>query len=243
MASTSPTVRVAVTQAEPAWLDLQGSVDKACALIGEAAGAGAQLVVFPECFIPGYPTWIWSANTVFEFICVDILTVWSDRARPVDPELITRYIKNSLRRDSPEMDTIRSCVKKNKVTVSLGFSENDGHSLYIAQCTIGPDGEIKMWRRKLKPTHMERTVFGDASGSSLENVVDTPVGRVGSLACWEHLQPLLKYHTLHQREEIHAAAWPPVFEHDGGPSLWSLSREGEYINFVHPTFERIHATY
>lgn len=124
------------------------------------------------------------------------------------------------------MDEIRSCVARNNVTVSLGFSENDNNSLYIAQCTIGPDGDVQMMRRKLKPTHMERTIFGDASGASLTNVVATPVGRLGSLSCWEHAQPLLKYNTLRQHEEIHVGAWPPVFHHHGGPSLWSMSREG-----------------
>lgn len=150
----------------------------------------------------------------------------NDRSRPVDFELTNRYIMNSLRRDSPEMDAIRACVARNKITVTLGFSENDNNSLYIAACTIGPDGAIQMMRRKMKPTHMERTIFGDASGSSLANVVDTPVGRIGTLSCWEHVQPLLKYHTLHQHEEIHVAAWPPVFPHRDGPGLWSMSREG-----------------
>jgi predicted amidohydrolase len=78
-----------------------------------------------------------------------------------------KYIKNSLVVDSIEMETIRECAAKNKIIVSLGFSENDGNSLYIAQCTIGSDGQIKMKRRKIKPTHMERTIFGDGSGSSL----------------------------------------------------------------------------
>jgi len=125
------------------------------------------------------------------------------------------------------MSKICAIAAKNKITVSLGFSENDGgHSLYIAQCTIGHDGEIKMRRRKLKPTHMERTVFGDASGGSLNNVVDTPIGKVGSLACWEHLQPLLKYNTYLQREEIHNAAWPPLYPFVEGPGLWSMSADG-----------------
>jgi nitrilase len=98
----------------------------------------------------------------------------------VDFDLSTKYAKNSLRIDSSEMSKICAVAAKNKITVSLGFSENDGgHSLYIAQCTIGADGEMKMRRRKLKPTHMERTMFGDASGASLNNVVDTPVGKVG----------------------------------------------------------------
>jgi nitrilase len=74
---------------------------------------------------------------------------------------------------------------------------------------------------------MERTIFGDASGNSLMNVATTGIGRrVGALACWEHCQPLLKYHTLHQREEIHCSAWPPIVPHQGGPDLWSMSKEG-----------------
>jgi nitrilase len=73
---------------------------------------------------------------------------------------------------------------------------------------------------------MERTVFGDASGETLNGVVDTSIGRVGALACWEHAQPLLKYYMCSQREQIHVAAWPPVHIHKGS-ELWSLSREGE----------------
>jgi nitrilase len=149
------------------------------------------------------------------------------RTRLVDFDLGVKYIKNSLVVDSIEMETIRSCAAKNKIIVSLGFSENDGNSLYIAQCTIGSDGQIKMKRRKIKPTHMERTIFGDGSGSSLMNVVSTEIGKVGSLACWEHMQPLLKYHTISQGEEIHIAAWPPLSPHSGGPGLWSISAEGE----------------
>jgi nitrilase len=109
----------------------------------------------------------------------------------------------------------------------MSFSENDHHSLYISQCTIDADGKIKMLRRKMKPTHMERTIFGDASGGSLTNVVQTPYARVGGLCCWEHIQPLLKYHTFHQREEIHVAAWPPLWPHSGGSDFWSMSKDGQ----------------
>jgi hypothetical protein len=149
------------------------------------------------------------------------------RSRPVDPVLSTQYIKNSLVVDSPEMRRIQDCAAKNCIVVSLGFSENDHNSLYIAQAIIDIDGKILMKRRKLKATHMERTIFGDASGNSLMNVATTGIGRrVGALACWEHCQPLLKYHTLHQREEIHCSAWPPIVPHQGGPDLWSMSKEG-----------------
>ncbi|KAA8575037.1 hypothetical protein MFRU_002g03350 [Monilinia fructicola] len=207
MTQSEGTIRVAVTQAAPEWLDLEKTVEKTCRLIEEAATNGAKLVTFPECWIPGYPAWIWS--------------------RAVDFEFSTIYIKNSLKIDSPQMAQIRACAAKNHINVSLGFSENHNHSLYISQATIGSDGEILMARRKLMPSHMERTVFGDASGNCLNNVVEVPgVGRIGALACWEHAQPLLKYNTILQRETFHVAAWPPVFEHPGGPGLWSMSSAG-----------------
>ncbi|KAH8892706.1 carbon-nitrogen hydrolase [Thozetella sp. PMI_491] len=208
MASSAPSsVRVAVAQFEPVWLDLQGTVDKTCRLLEEAAVGGAQLVAFPECWIPGYPAWIWT--------------------RSVDFDLSTAYIQNSLRVDSPEMQRICDAAAKHKISVVLGFSENHRDSLYISQVVIDADGIIQVNRRKLKATHMERTIFGEASGLSLKNVVELEgIGRVGALSCWEHTQPLLKYHTYHQNESIHVAAWPPLFAHGGGPDLWSMSSEG-----------------
>ncbi|KAJ0309015.1 hypothetical protein Brms1b_009266 [Colletotrichum noveboracense] len=203
---TVRTVKVACTQAEPAWVDLPAAVEKTCKLITEAASNGAQLIAFPECWIPGYPCWIWS--------------------RLIDFDLNVKYIKNSLAVDSPDMGTIQACAKANNIAVSLGFSENDNNSLFIAQALIGQDGEIKVHRRKMKPTHMERTIFGDASGHCLKSVGELPFARVGSLACWEHIQPLLKYNTIAQKEEIHVAAWPSVTPHGGGPDMWSMSAEG-----------------
>ena len=153
------------------------------------------------------------------------------RARPLDPPLATKYIKNSLSYDSPEMDRICTTARTANIAVVLGFSENDHNSLYISQCTISAAGEIIMKRRKFKPTHMERTVFGDAGGTSLNNVVDVEgVGRVGALACWEHIQPLLKYHTTSLREEIHVSAWPPIhpFE-EGSQGLFSMSADGKLL--------------
>ena len=150
---------------------------------------------------------------------------------------MAKYIKNSLRVDSPEMQTICASAAENVIAVVLGFSENANNSLYISQATISRKGELLMSRRKLKATHLERTVFGDAGASCLHNVVDLDLGetnatpgqigrKVGGLSCWEHIQPLLKYHTYLQGEEIHVAAWPPLDPHPGGPALWSMSREG-----------------
>ncbi|KAG2786730.1 Arylacetonitrilase [Phytophthora cactorum] len=205
-------VRVAAVQAEPEWFDLQAGVKKTCALIAEAAEGGAQLVSFPECFIPGYPAWIWT--------------------RSIDPELSVKYIQNSLTVDSPEMDTIRAAAAKHNINVVLGFSENDHNSLYITQATIsGATGEVLMKRRKFKPTHAERTVFGDASGSCLMNVVDLPIGKVGALNCWEHIQPLLKYHTFLQHEEIHVGSWPALDSFvEGDPGHWGMSRDGTHCS-------------
>jgi nitrilase len=206
---TSP-IRVAVTQHEPAWLDLQAGVKKTCAIIEEAAKAGAKLVAFPECWIPGYPAWIWS--------------------RPVDFDLGVKYVQNCLRVDGPEMATIREAAAENNINVALGFSERSGESVYIAQAFIDDTGKLRMTRRKMKPTHMERTIFGDASGDCLAEVVDAPgVGKVGSLSCWEHIQPLLKYYTFSQQEQIHVAAWPPLDEFvEGSPGFYSMSVEGQY---------------
>ncbi|KAH6651942.1 carbon-nitrogen hydrolase [Truncatella angustata] len=202
----SSKVRVAVTQAEPVWLDLQGSVKKVVKLMKEAAEEKAQLIAFPECFIPGYPCWIWT--------------------RLVDFEMNVKYIKNCLKIDSPEMETIKAAARDNGIAVSLGFSENDDDSLYISQVLIGSDGEIKVHRRKMKPTHMERTIFGDASGHCLSSVAQLPFARVGQLSCWEHIQPLLKFNTMAQKEQIHVSAWPSLTPHTGGSDLWSMSAEG-----------------
>jgi nitrilase len=126
------------------------------------------------------------------------------------------------------MAKICSAAKSANIAVVLGFSENEHNSLYIAQCIISASGEIVMKRRKLKPSHMERTVFGDADGPSLNNVVDLDgVGKVGALSCWEHMQPLLKYHTISLREEIHVSAWPPLITFvEESQGLFSMSAEG-----------------
>ena len=84
------------------------------------------------------------------------------------------------------MRRIQDCAAKNKIIVVLGFSENRHHSLYISQAIIDSAGQILTTRSKIKATHMERTIFGDASAECLDTVTDTPVGRIGALSCWEH---------------------------------------------------------
>ena len=157
------------------------------------------------------------------------------RARPVDFELQTRYIYNSLTLEGEEMEAIKAAAKKHSIGVALGFSERSpSNSLYIAQAVISPQGELVLHRRKIKPTHMERTIFGDGSGDDLTNVAEVDFGaglgtiKVGVLACWEHTQPLLKYHSISQGETIHVAMWPPLDPTTGvdHPGLCSMTAEG-----------------
>ena len=183
------TVRVAAVQAESPVLDLAAGVDKAVALIGEAAAGGAQLVAFPETFLPGYPFWIWLDCPAGGM------------------QYVPRYAANSMARDGMEMRRIQQAAADHGTHVVFGFSERAGGSLYMAQAFVSDSGELIGVRRKLKPTHVERTVFGEGDGSDLQ-VHDTALGKVGALNCWEHLQPLTKYFMYSQGEEIHVASWP-----------------------------------
>lgn len=105
------------------------------------------------------------------------------RARAMDFEMNIRYANNSLSIDSGEMKELQACAAENNIVVCLGYSERKGNSLYIGQCTIDNTGKLVMSRRKLKPVHMERTLFGDGDGPSLNNVATTGVGKVGQLSC------------------------------------------------------------
>ena len=189
MTTHHPKFRAAAVQAASVFLDLDAGVDKAVSLIAQAAREGAQLIGFPETWLPSYPWYIWLESPAG---CMP----W-----------VQRYHENSLVYGSPQADRIAKAAKDNKIMVVMGHSERDHGSLYIGQWIIGADGETIATRRKLKPTHVERTVFGDGDGSDL-SVYDTPLGRVGALSCWEHIQPLSKYALFAQHEEVHVASWP-----------------------------------
>ncbi|NDZ11439.1 amidohydrolase [Variovorax sp. WS11] len=186
---THPRLRVAAVQAAPVFLDLDGTLDKTVDLIAQAAAQGVQLLAFPETWAPGYPWWIWLDSPAWGM------------------QFVQRYHDNSLIVGSPEFDRVREAARKHKVWVSLGYSEKAAGSLYIAQALIDDQGKTVQTRRKLKPTHVERTVFGEGDGSDL-TVCETAIGNIGSLSCWEHLQPLSKYAMYAQNEQIHCAAWP-----------------------------------
>lgn len=121
---------------------------------------------------------------------------------------IKAYRENSLDSNSDEMRRIRTAARENSIYVSLGYSEIDHASLYLAQVMIAPSGEVINHRRKIKATHVERLIFGDAPGDAFESVVQTDIGRVGHLNCWENLNPFLKAYSAAAGEQVHIAAWP-----------------------------------
>lgn len=188
--------KAAAVQAAPAFLDLAGSVQKTVRLIDEAGAQGVKLIAFPETWIPGYPFHIWLGAPAWGM------------------QFVGRYFQNSIAADSDEERAIRDAVARNGLTCVMGVSERSGGSLFMGQWIYGPDGEVIARRRKLKPTHVERTVFGEGDGSDIA-VHETDVGRLGALCCWEHLQPLTKYAMYAQDEEVHCAAWPSFSLYEG----------------------------
>lgn len=182
-------LRVGAVQAEPAWLDIEKGTEKTVGLIAEAAAQGVDLLAFPEVWIPGYPVFLWS--------------------HPVMEQMpfVGTYHQNSPTVDGTHMEQIRAAARKHSVNVVIGFSERAAGSLYMAQTVISADGDVVFHRRKLKPTHAERTLFGEGDGSDLK-VAEVAGARVGALNCWEHLQPLVKFAMYAQHEQIHVAAWP-----------------------------------
>ncbi len=193
----NPNFKAAVVQAAPVFMDLPGCVAKAIKLIDEAAANGAKLIAFPETWIPGYPWWLWLGAPAWGL------------------QFVPRYHANSMRVDGPEMAQLGAAAARGNINVMMGFTEIDGGSLYMAQALIGDDGKLIYARRKLKPTHVERTLFGEGDGSDFQ-VADTSVGRVGGLCCWEHLQPLSKYAMYSMHEQVHVAAWPSFTLYRGG---------------------------
>ncbi|KAF5861864.1 hypothetical protein ETB97_012415 [Aspergillus alliaceus] len=185
----SPKVKVAAVQAEPVWNDLQGGVAKTISIIKDAAGNGANVVGFPEVFIPGYPC-IWANSAIGNV------------------SFMNEYFENSMEKESDEMERIKAAVRESSVFIVLGYSERYKGSLYIAQSFIDSTGSIVHHRRKIKPTHVERSYWGDGQADSLISVAPSAFGNIGGLNCWEHSQPLLRYYEYLQNVDIHVASWP-----------------------------------
>jgi nitrilase len=196
--------KVAAVQAAPEFLDLDKGVDKAIALIREASQNGAKLIAFPEVWLPGYAWWIWMDSPAWGM------------------QFVQRHFENSLVIGSTQWHRLLKAAAQYDIHVVLGFCERAQGSLYIAQAIIDNRGEVVATRRKLKPTHAERYVYGEGDGSDLA-VHDTGLGRMGALCCAEHLQSLSKYAMFSQHEQIHVAAWPSFSVYRG--AAFQLSPE------------------
>ncbi|MFC4350073.1 carbon-nitrogen hydrolase family protein [Fodinicurvata halophila] len=212
--------KIAISQKPPVLLDLDATLERAIETIAEAAGEGAKLIVFPEAYLPGYPTWIW-------------------RLRPGGDMALGNRLHTELRRNAVDingggLDRLCKAAAEHGMVVVMGMHEIDsafsGSTLFNSVVVIGDDGAILNRHRKLMPTNPERMVwgFGDASGL---RVVDTPVGRIGCLICWESYMPLARFALYAQNINIYVAptwdngeTWLATMNHiarEGG--CWVLS--------------------
>ena len=184
-------VRVAAVQIAPDLETAGGTVTKVLAAVAEAAAKGVQFVVFPETFVPWYP--------YFSFVYPPVLT-GAEHIRLYDNAVVV---------PGPVTEAVAAAARRHGIVVVLGVNERDHGSLYNAQLIFDADGRLVLKRRKITPTFHERMIWGQGDGAGL-TVVDTAVGRVGALACWEHYNPLARYALMAQHEEIHVAQFPGI---------------------------------
>ncbi|ANG62566.1 nitrilase [Marinobacterium aestuarii] len=187
-------IQVAIIQKPPVLLDLRATLERALESIEEAATQGARLVVFPEAYLPGYPTWIWR------------LRPGGDMA--LGNRLHAQLVANAVDLESGGLECICEAAARHNMVVVMGLNERDsrysGSTLFNTVVVIGPDGKILNRHRKLMPTNPERMVWGAGDGSGL-NVVDTPVGRIGCLICWESYMPLARFALYAQNIDLYIA--------------------------------------
>ncbi|MEZ0187636.1 carbon-nitrogen hydrolase family protein [Ralstonia solanacearum] len=190
-----PTVKVAAVHAAPVFLNREATLQKALAFINEAARNGAELIAFPESFIPGFPVWA---------------ALWS----PIDNhDWFRKMAANSVLVDSPEIAALAAEAARLGVFVSMGFSESTRVSvgcLWNANVLIGDDGTLLNHHRKLVPTFYEKMVWAPGDGAGLR-VADTRIGKIGGLICGENTNPLARYALIAQGEQIHLSSWPAIW--------------------------------
>lgn len=190
-----PRFKAAACHAASVFLDTKRTIDKACDLIAEAAGAGASLIAFPEGFVPGFP-------------------VWAALQAPIlSHDFFKALAAQAVRIDSPEIAKLRMTARRYGVVVSIGISEGTEASvgcMWNTNLLIGADGRVLNHHRKLVPTFYEKLVWANGDGRGLR-VVETPVGRVGMLICGENTNPLARYSLMAQGEQVHVSSYPPIW--------------------------------
>lgn len=182
-------VRAAAVQMSPVLFSCEGTTKKVLQAIAEASEQGVQIIVFPETFIPYYP--------YFSFVEPPVL-MGKEHMRLYEEAVTVPGVVT---------DAVSRAAQAHNMVVVLGINERDHGSLYNTQLIFDADGRLVLKRRKITPTYHERMVWGQGDGAGLK-VLDTAVGRVGALACWEHYNPLARYALMAQHEQIHCAQFP-----------------------------------
>ena len=186
--------KVAVVQHPPVTLHRAKTLERGVALMEEAAGKGVRLVSFPEAWLPGYPEWLWRLRPGDDY--------------DVTSEIHARLVENSVDLAAGDLKPMQAAARRLKMTVSVGVHERDGNysrgTLYNTVVLIGPDGEILNRHRKLMATNAERMLWGQGDASGLR-VIDTPIGRIGELICWENYMPLARFTLYAQGVQIYLA--------------------------------------
>ncbi|MGZ6143766.1 MAG: carbon-nitrogen hydrolase family protein [Myxococcales bacterium] len=205
--------RIAVVQDYPELLDRAGTLRKCAGLVERAASQGAQLVVFPETFVSGYPDWAWR------------LRPWPDAK--LATELHERLVASAVNLETDDLAPLQETARRHGVSIVCGITELDPRSrttLYCTVVTLGPDGALLNRHRKLVPTNPERMVWGQGDGAGLV-AVDTPAGRVGAIICWENYMPLARQAMYDDGVEIYVA---PTWDYGEGwlASMQHIAREG-----------------
>ena len=199
-------VKAAVVQDAPVVFDLEATLAKVGDLVGEAARRGAQLVVFPEAFVSAYPIGLdFGARVGFRL--------------PRGREDFRRYHESSIEVPGPATEALGKAARTAGVHLVIGVIERDGGTLYCTALSFGPTGVLLGKHRKLMPTAAERLVWGFGDGSTME-VIETSLGRLGSVICWENYMPLLRMHMYAQEVQIYCAptadsrdTWLPTMRH------------------------------
>jgi nitrilase len=199
-------VKVAIVQKPPVMLDRDGTIKKTLAYIEEVAGEGANLAVFPETYIPGYPFWAWLVHPSKDF--------------GVRNEIYGQLVENSVDIGRGDLEPLQEAAASKGIQIIIGVNENSPDSktsLYNALVTIGSNGSLLNVHRKLVPTYVERNVWAPGDGAGLR-VIETDLGRIGGLICWENLMPLARYSLYAQGLDIYVVStWD-----SGDPSVATM---------------------
>jgi nitrilase len=182
-------VKVACVQAEPVVFDRAATIEKIEALATEVAGNGARLALFPEAFIPVYPSNRW----------VRFLAGWGDAT-----DTFARLARESITIPGPDSDRLGEIARMHGLWLAVGANELERGTIYNALLVYSPEGELALHHRKLMPTNHERLVWGLGDGKGLETI-ETDTGRVGGLICWENLMPLARFALYQDGVEVYLA--------------------------------------